>query len=197
MFTFKKAAGILCAAAIALAVLLPFLPSAKTPTPAPGMHSAAAAGTQRSTAVPRLTLFPELNPSHITTLSVSTPERSFQFHLSPHGTVSVNGHRADRDIVSVLLNQISGLPVETHSAFSPSAADLLLTLIISTGTQKKTARFYSSGSPGETARIVLDTNNTREYRQTNTWRVGTLMMTCEGTRIQDMHGNEWPVTLAE
>ena len=188
----KIALGLLAAALLAmLGGLLPRL-WPETARPSEPVCSTEAAVKSLSVSVPSLTLFPELNSTQITSLLVSTPERSFRFHMNPHGAVSVNGHRADHDIFSVLLDQIAALPVETHSAFAPRAQDLLMTLVVSTGAHQKTARFYA-GSEGETARIVLGTDESPEYRQTNTWRVGTLMMTCEGTRILDAHGNEQPI----
>jgi len=182
----------LAAAAIVPAIWLSAFFMAESPMPAHPVHSDAAAAQGSGAVIPRLTLFPDLNPSHITSLFVSTPERSFRFQLGEHGAVSVNGQQADHDIFSVLLNQISGLPVQQHVAFAPEAQDLLLTLIISTDTHQQTAHFYEGIGQGKTARIVLDAGNSPKYRQTNTWRVGTLMMACEGTRILDAHGSEQP-----
>ena len=65
-------------------------------------------------------------------------------------------------------------------------------MVISSGSRQQTARFYEDGGKGEKAHIVLGSEDAPEYRQTSGWRVGTLMMTCEGTRIQDAHGNETP-----
>ena len=193
MFASKRTAwGLLAAAAIALSIWLPPLLCKKTADPVPNIPSGQIENEGSDASVPLLTLFPGLNPSHITSLCVSTPERSFQFQQNGHGAVSVNGQQADSDIFSVLLNQIAGLPVEQHSAFAPQAQDLLLTLVVTTGTHQKTARFYEGSGKGKTARIVLDTAESPEYRQTTTWRVGTLMMACEGTRILDAHGNEQP-----
>ena len=142
-----------------------------------------AAGAQpaRVYAEPGSILFPEL--SQVTALSVSTPERSFHFHLDPQGAVRVNGRQADHEIFSTLLNQIRELPAQQHSVFSPSAQDLVLTLVVSTGSQQQTARFYSGGSDSKNTRIILDGGEAPQYRQTNGWRVGTLLMACEGTRI--------------
>lgn len=143
-------------------------------------------------AAPDFTLFPELDRVRVTALSVITPERSFQFRMDKRGAVSVNGRQADEEAFSTLLEQIAELPVERHTAFTPEAQELLLTLVVSTDTQQKTARFYG-GRAEEKTRIVLDNDGAPEFRQTNGWRVGTLMMTCEGTRVQDIHGNEMPV----
>lgn len=191
MFSAKRIIrGFYGAAIIVLLVWLCILFSVKTAQPAPHARSAAETQADQVSSVPELTLFPELNAAHITSLFISTPQRSFRFQLSPHGAVSVNGQQADGDIFSVLLDQISDLPVQQNVAFAPQAQDLLLTLVISTDTHQRTARFYEDGGRGETARIVLDTDHAPEYLKTNAWRVGTLMMACEGTRILDAHGNE-------
>lgn len=154
---------------------------------------AVSAAAQSVAATPAFPLFPGLNGMPVTALTVSTPERSFQFHLDTQGTVSVNGQQADSEIFSTLLEQIRELPVEQYSSFSPQQQNLILTLVVSSGKEKHTARFYEDGGAGEKTHIVLDTGNLTEYRQTSGWRVGTLMMTCEGTRIQDIHGNETPI----
>lgn len=169
-------------AALCLSSLLPH--SMHSSAPSPDVITTSAASPYPASR-PASILFPHLND--ITALSVSTPERSFHFHLDHQGAVHVNGSRADHEIFSTLLDQIRELPVEQHTAFAPSAQDLLLTLVVSTDARQHTARFYSSSDGGKT-RIVLDGGNTPEYRQTNIWRVGTLMMACEGTRILDDHG---------
>ena len=190
-YVIRKIILSVCAAALMVLLWLIWQRAERAPVPQVYMHHAAPAHEARGAAASHLTLFPDLAASHITALCVSTPERSFQFRTGTHGAVSVNGRRADSDIFSVLLNQITGLPVERRSAFSPRAQDLLLTLVISTDSSVHTARFYESGK-GKTAHIVLGPDDDPQYCQTNGWRVGTLMMTCEGTRIQDIHGNEQP-----
>ena len=58
------------------------------------------------------------------------------------------------------------------------------------------SRFYEDGGTGEFARVIAGTEGEPEYGQTCGWRVGTLMMTCEGTRIQDERGNEQPTDIS-
>lgn len=140
----------------------------------------------------RISLFPSLNPETITAISVHTPERSFQFYVDGCGAVSVNGQQADSEIYMTLVSQISELPVNASGAFNPDSAQLLLTLTVCAGGVQHTARFYEDSDACEIARIVVGPEGEPEYGQTNGWRVGTLMMTCEGTRIQDERGNERP-----
>lgn len=161
-------------------------------TPRPQAASTLRPTTLSTVFDPASTLFPELGDMHVTALSITTPDRSFQFHMDTQGMVSVNGQQADSEVFSTLLEQIEKLPVERYSTFSPQQQNLIMTLVISSEEEKHTARFYEDGSEGEKAHIVLGTDDAPEYRQTNGWRVGTLMMTCEGTRILDIHGNETP-----
>lgn len=137
-------------------------------------------------------LFPDLDESAITAISVHTPDRSFQFHADGLGDVSVNGQRADSEIYMTLVSQISELPVDVSTAFNPEGAQLLLTLTVFSGESQHTACFYEDSDTGEIARIVAGSADAPEYRQTSGWRVGTLMITCEGTRIQNERGNETP-----
>ena len=138
------------------------------------------------------TLFPGLDEAAITAITIRTPDCHFEFLRKDSQFVSVNGQQADHEIFLTLLEQIAGLPVDHHSAFSPQTDELLLTLIVNTHEKQHTAHFYEGGQNGEFTRIVSGTADAPQYRQTGGWRVGTLMMTCEGTRIQDAHGNEMP-----
>ena len=88
------------------------------------------------------------------------------------------------------------LPVDVSAAFSAGSTKLLLTLTVYTGSERHTARFYEDGGTGEFARVIAGTEGEPEYGQTCGWRVGTLMMTCEGTRIQDERGNEQPTDIS-
>ena len=130
-------------------------------------------------------LFPNLNTDAITAISVNTADRSFQFHRDGRGDISVNGQQADSEIYMTLVNQISELPVNTSAAFSPDNTQLILTLTVFENGEQHTARFYEDSGTGEIARIVAGPADAPEYSQTNGWRVGTLMLTCEGAPIQD------------
>jgi len=138
------------------------------------------------------TLFPGLDESAVTAITVITPDRSFHFLCESPQAVSVNGQLADGVVFRTLLEQIAELPVDTLSAFSPQAEQLLLTLTVSSGQAQHTARFYADGKAGEKVHIVSGPPDAPQYRQTGGWRVGTLTMTCEGTRILDVPGNEIP-----
>lgn len=139
-------------------------------------------------------LFPDLNAKAITAITVRTPERSFRFAREYDSLVSVNGQQADSEIYMTLVGQIAELPVSPAEQFCASDTKLLLTLIISAGEEQHTASFYEDGGTGATARVIAGTESAPRYGQTDGWRVGTLMMTCEGTRVQDEQGNEQPLS---
>lgn len=141
-------------------------------------------------------LFPDLDMNAITAISVHSPERSFQFYADGRGGVSVNGQQADAEIYLTLVSQISELPVAHTDAFIPDSMQWLLTLTVCAGSEQHTARFYEDEGTGEIARIVAGSEDAPEYGKTGGWRVGTLMMTCEGTRIQDERGNERPASFS-
>ena len=187
----KKTALLAAAAALlALTVCLPFMRGKPLSAQPSSMQNAAR--TQSPDGMDT-TLFPSLDEAAITAISVSTPERSFHFLREGANAVSVNGQQADAEIFSTLLEQIADLPVNSFTAFSPCSSRLQLTLVVSTAQAQHTAHFYAGGASGETTHIISGSCEAPAYSQTNGWRVGTLMMTCEGTRIQDAHGNETPL----
>ena len=188
----------LCAAAVLAAALLlflgaqPELRSAQTPD---GGASASAAQTADAAAAsgesPHTTpLFPALSPASVTALSVTAGDRRFEF-LCDGDEVSVNGQLADGEIFLTLLDQILTLPVAACAAFSPEESSAMLTLVLTAADHDNTVRFYE-GSSQETARVLAGTPEEPVYGVTKAWRIGTLLLVCDGTRIQDESGNETP-----
>lgn len=182
------AAAAFCAA-ICLALAAALMPAAPQTAPAQAQKTAAPpdSGTAQM-------LFPGLDCGSITSLSMVTPDQSFQFRFEGGSAVSVNGSHADSEVFLTLLDQIAALPVDSIGAFSPRT-EPLLTLVVHAGGTQHTARFYADGASGEKTHIVAGPAHAPQYRQTGLWRVGTLMMTCQGTRIQDISGNETPAAI--
>lgn len=194
------AAFLLCAAALALscipvrqaatsdeAALSSSSPQAESsPESIPPADEAAFSGENKET------LMPDLDRKSIVNLSVTTTERQFYFHCTDQNTVSVNGQMADTEIFAKLIDQIVSLPVTSLNPFTPEEAPLL-TLSISTQDGEITARFFSSGNANTQALIICAIADTSLYRMTDSWRVGTLLLTCDGTRIQDASGQETPM----
>ena len=141
----------------------------------------------------RAPLFPALDTSRIQAILIETQDSRLEFHTFGAGKVSVNGRRADEQVYKTLVNQIAALPV---AGVEPFAGDreLLMTLTIDTGSARHVACFYEDGGTGEEAYILCGPQDAPCYYQTDGWRVGMLMMTCEGTRIQDERGNETPAS---
>ena len=155
-----------------------------------GMPAAAVAARQSSGAAERL--FPEIIPEAITAVSVVTPHAAFDLQREEPHVVSVNGQRGDHEVFATLLEQIADIPFMPTAPFSTQDAPLL-TLTIKHRQQQYSAAFYSDGAAGERARIVTHRNQASQYGQTDGWRIGTLMLACEGIRIQDESGKETPL----
>lgn len=135
-------------------------------------------------------LFAAVAQEEISALSVRSEDRRFDF-LCGDGGVSVNGQRADGESFFTLLEQILSLPVAPCEPFSPEG-EAVLTLTLTADGLDHTACFYGTGSR-ELARVISDAPDEPLYGQVKSWRIGTLLMACDGTRIQDESGNETPV----
>ncbi len=138
----------------------------------------------------RHTLFPEVDESSVTHVTVSSQDASYEFLRDAPDDVSVNGQKADSEAFDTLLCQIVTLPVSDTPSFPVSESPLLTVRVVS-GETMHLASFYR-GQSEDKALILCGTQEAPLYRQTSAWRVGTLLLTCEGTRIQDERGNETP-----
>ena len=138
-------------------------------------------------------LFPELDPSVVTTVSITTPQSAFDMRRSSK-SVSINGQQGDEDVFSTMLTHIADMDfVSTHPFTAPEAP--ILTLVIHQHGEEFTAAFYADNENGEHARIIAGREPAPVYGVIDGWRVGTLMLACEGTRIQDAYGKETPAEL--
>ena len=139
---------------------------------------------------PARLLFPELTDSDISEIHIRAGD-DCAFDFSVRGELSVNGQKADGEVFSTLLDQLTAdcfIPCED---FEPRG-EPLLTVTVSTDTQDFSARFYQDGEDGKYAYVVAGAGKARCLK-TDAWRVGTLLLTCEGTRIFDASGQETPV----
>ena len=135
-------------------------------------------------------LFPELTDSDISEIHIRAGD-DCAFDFSVRGELSVNGQKADGEVFSTLLDQLTAdcfIPCED---FEPRG-EPLLTVMVSTDTQDFSARFYQDSEDGKYAYVVAGAGKARCLK-TDAWRVGTLLLTCEGTRIFDASGQETPV----
>ena len=123
---------------------------------------------------------------------ITTPSTSFELKREGDQQVSINGRRGDTDVYFTLLEQIADIHCVPTTPFVAQEAPLL-TLQVHQDGVLYVARFYDDDAAGQHARIVSDTDGGTLYGITDGWRVGTLLMTCEGTRIQDESGQEMPI----
>lgn len=180
---------LLAAAALVCAPLLLRTPSAaKDPAPLSAKQNNARA--QAPGEDNESLLFPELDDSAVTAVSIKSPDSSFEFLCENKHDVSVNGRRADSEIFRTLVSQIAEIAVTPADPF-PEGSELLLFLSVTAGGAQYNAAFFADGKDGAHA-YIKSGGSAPNYHRTAGWRVGTLMMTCEGTRIQDERGNEPP-----
>lgn len=139
---------------------------------------------------PQELLFGTLNPESILSVSVTTMEREFRFDASGED-VSVNGQLADEEVFSTLLTQIAALPVTKREAFTPQDMPYM-TLTVQTAASLMAASFYLGESDGAYADVICTASDGPQYCVTKAWRAGKLVLTCDGTRIQDESGRETP-----
>ncbi|MBR3794678.1 MAG: hypothetical protein IKK34_01440 [Clostridia bacterium] len=178
-----KIAGEVYAAGLLIAALLfCFVHAPKNTSSAPPKQNKTGEAHAPAGLVNLSVLFPGLDVHAVTAVSISTHERSFEFR-SDNSAVTVNGSAADSDIYRTLLLQIAELPVSALNAL-PAGASQILSLVVTTGTERHHAQFY--GGTGAEAYIRCGTQHAPQYRQTDGWRVGTLMMTCEGARMEPL-----------
>ena len=160
--------------------------SAQTVSVAVGSNSPAA---DDASAAGQL-LFPELSDTDITGIRIHAND-DCEFDFSVRGELSVNGQKADGEVFSTLLDQLTAdcfIPCED---FEPRGEPLLMVTVF-TDTQDFSARFYQNSKDGKYAYVVAGADKARCLK-TDAWRVGTLLLTCEGTRIFDASGQETPV----
>ena len=135
-------------------------------------------------------LFPELTDSDISEIHIRAGD-DCAFDFSLRGELSVNGQKADGEVFSTLLDQLTADCFVPCEDFEPRG-EPLLTVTVSTDTQDFSARFYQDSEDGKYAYVVAGADKERCLK-TDAWRVGTLLLTCEGTRIFDASGQETPV----
>jgi len=173
-----------------LALTTGMLRDAEAPPTPPGVVSDISS-PQTSSAAP---LLPELSPEGVTALSVITEDASYAFSYTEKSHVGLNGRRADPDVFVTLLKQIIELPVTLSTPFVPTDAPLA-TVELTAGEAQIRLWFYPSEASEAHTRLIcaFGPNASRVYHITDAWRLGTMLMTCEGTRILDERGHEMPL----
>ena len=180
-----KRKGIFSLAAVCL-LSVTLLPSTKQQT------VSVSSSTEEEAMQSAQTLFPDLSDEDITDIRISAANNcEFSFNINEKKGLSVNGQKADKEIFSTLVDQILAPSFIRIDAFSPEK-DPIMTLTIYTSEQNFNACFYSGDDNQKYTYVITDEEKNR-YLKTDAWRIGTLLLTCEGTRIFDASGQETPV----
>jgi len=127
-------------------------------------------------------LFPGLDAAAVTSVSITADGRSFEFLRRDAGSVSVNGSRADAEAFRTLIAQIAEITVAPAPS-PPEGGQPLLHLTVTAGGAQYRASFFGGGS---SPRALVRSDSHSGWHHTEGWRVGTLMLACEGARIEDM-----------
>lgn len=140
-------------------------------------------------------LFSSLAREDVAELRVQTPEQRYIFRCPDALRVSVNGQKADLGVFETLLEQVLSLPVVTISAFTPSTQACVTLELTADGT-RYTASFYRGAREDDPYVSVVSSRPGADvrYHRTDSWRLGTMLLACEGTRILDEKGDETPFT---
>ncbi len=198
----RKSRLILCGAGCAAMLACGLLLLGALPQPvdvtASAQHVSASPSPQSVAADPQAgELFEDIAIESVSELSVQTGQTTYTFQCFDAEQVSVNGQRADSEVFRTLVDNILTMPVVTISPFTP-ASTATLTLILSANGTCYTILFYRDADPENPyVSIIADQSGTTHYHKTDRWRLGTLLLTCEGTRIQDEKGAETPFDMIQ
>ena len=191
----RKHTMLLCAAGAAILLLyaaLLFAPAARAPQQDAQTPSAARGPSTIAEETDAYALFGGVAGKSVSWLTVVTPESEYAFRCADGLRVSVNGQKADRDVYATLLDQILTMPVVSVSPFTPTEG-AFVTLALGCGAEQYTAAFYrDADEESPYMSIISGDSDAPCYQRTDIWRLGTLLLACEGTRIQDEKGEETP-----
>ena len=98
-------------------------------------------------------LFPDFDASRVVSVSITTPQSSFDLRRENGRPVSINGQRGDAEVFATLLGQIASLSYVPMEAFIKPGQPLL-TLNVRMSDEEYSAVFYDDGGTGEYARIT-------------------------------------------
>lgn len=185
-----KRKGVFFLAAVCLLSVM-LLPGAKKQADSVSQTVSPSDSQQPDNAQDAQALFPELSEDEITGIRIAAPDDcEFTFSVSEKNGLSVNGQKADSAVFSTLVDQLlspSFMPVD---AFEPTD-EPVVTMTVCTERRDFIARFYTDQNVGKYAYVITGAESSRCLK-TDAWRVGTLLLTCEGTRIFDASGQETP-----
>ena len=114
-------------------------------------------------------------------LTVSAGNRSFLYVRTSAG-LQVNGMKADEEVFSTLIRQIESAEGGQSAAFQPQD-DPLLTVSLSGTDGTHTLQFYADAQ--DRSRVYVLCSGKADASTTEAWRVGTILLACEGTQIPE------------
>ena len=124
----------------------------------------------------------------VTELSVSAGARSFRYLRTASG-LSVNGHDADQEVFDTLLRQIVSASMCEPAAFTPEG-DPLMTVSAQSPSGQRLMRFFADKQDQSRVYVLISGRGADEQGTTDAWRVGTILMACEGSQLT--HEGEAP-----
>ncbi len=128
-------------------------------------------------------LFEGITLSGITRLCVRTSGRTYTFVCTGGQAVCLDGGKADEEIFATLLEEIREQEYEKTPAFTPQTRPVAV-VELQEGAATYEASFYSEGDR-ECSEVIVQGNGKLRYLQTESWRIGTMLLTCEGAWSTD------------
>ena len=117
----------------------------------------------------------------VTSLSVRTSGRCFVYNRSAAG-IRVNGGEADEEVFTTLLRQISDALEDADAEAQPSG-EPLLTVKICAADVNQTVSFYADETDRRHVFVFSSGDKGDVSGTTEAWRVGTILLACEGTQL--------------
>ena len=124
----------------------------------------------------------------ITELSVCAGARSFRYFRTASG-LSVNGHDADQEVFDTLLRQIVSASMCDSAVFTPEG-EPLMTVTAQSPSGLREMRFFADEQDQSRVYVLISGRGADKQGTTDAWRVGTIPMACEGSRL--VHEGEAP-----
>ena len=116
----------------------------------------------------------------ISSLSITFRGRGFSFDCRN----GLTDEDADSEVFTTLLTQIFNMKGNRREAFLP-VTDPIMTVEIQDIKGSYLMKCYENENQDDMADVICISAKNRFYYTTEAWRVGTILLACEGTRILD------------
>jgi len=115
-----------------------------------------------------------------TSLCVTAEGRSFRY-MKNGSCLTVNGALADEEVVDTLLRHLSSALSGENAAFTPDSAPVM-TVSFTAGSESGTISFYPDDADKKKVYVV---SSGEDASITEAWRVGTILLACEGSQAAE------------